>query len=115
MLRLPEELEDRIWSEMQDYEQERKMPYVTSVERIGIRKGRAQGMAHERQLLLRLIRKRFGPEVAGQSQPLLERITDAQPLEDLGEALLDSADGPTWLQILADTAERTAPQPPDHP
>jgi hypothetical protein len=87
------------------------MPYVTSVERIGIRKGRAD----ERQLLLRQIRKRFGPEVAGQSQPLLERITDAQPLEDLGEALLDSADGATWLQILGDTAERAAPEPPDHP
>jgi hypothetical protein len=115
MLRLPEALEERIWSEMQDYEEERKMPYVTSVERIGIRKGRAEGMAHERQLLLRQIRKRFGPEVAGQSQPLLERITDAQPLEDLGESLLDSSDGATWLRILADTAERTAPQPPDHP
>jgi hypothetical protein len=91
------------------------MPYVTSVERIGIRKGMAKGMAQERQLLLRQIRKRFGPEVAGQSQPLLDRIADAQPLEDLGEALLDSADGTTWLQILGDTAERTAPKPPDHP
>jgi hypothetical protein len=95
------------------------MPCVTSVERIGIRKGRAQGvaegMAHERQLLVRLIRKRFGQEIAGESQPLLDRITDAQPLEDLGEALLDSPDGVTWLQILADTAERAAPEPPDHP
>jgi hypothetical protein len=70
-------------------------------------------MAHERQLLLRQIRKRFGPEVAGQSQPLLEGITDAQPLEDLGEALLDSPDGATWLQILSDTADRSAPKPPD--
>ena len=111
MLRLPEALEERIWSEMQDYERERKMPYVTSVERIGIRKGRAD----ERQLLLCQVRKRFGPEVAAQSQPLLERITDAQLLEDLGESLLDSSDGATWLRILADTAERTAPQPPDHP
>jgi hypothetical protein len=38
MLRLPKELEERIWNEMQVYEEERKMPYVTSVERIGIRK-----------------------------------------------------------------------------
>jgi len=91
------------------------MPYVTSVERIGIRKGMAKGMAHEGQLLLRLIRKRFGPEVAGQSQPLLERITDAQPLEDLGEALLDSPDGATWLRILGDIADRAAPEPPDQP
>jgi hypothetical protein len=91
------------------------MPYVTSVERIGIRKGMAKGMAQGRQLLLRQIRKRFGPEVAAQSQLLLERITDAQPLEDLGEALLDSSDGATWLRILGDTADRAAPDPPDHP
>jgi hypothetical protein len=115
MLRLPEALEERIWSEMQDYEKERKMPYVTSVERIGIRTGVAEGVAHERQLLLRLIRKRFGPAVGGQSQPLLGHITDAQPLEDLGEALLDSPDGATWLQVLGHTAERTAREPPDHP
>jgi hypothetical protein len=123
MLRLPEALEERIWSEMQTYEEERKMPYLTSVERIGIRegmakgmaKGMAQGMAHERQLLLRQVRKRFGAEVAGQSQPLLERITDAQLLEDLGEALLDSPEGVIWLRILGDTAESTAPEPPDHP
>jgi len=91
------------------------MPYVTSVERIGIRRGMAQGMGHARQLLLRQIRKRFGPEVAGQSQPLLERITEAQPLEDLGEALLDSPDGTTWLQILSDTADTSAPKPVAHP
>lgn len=43
-------------------------------------------------MLLRQVRKRFGAEVAEQSSPLLERIADSQPLEDLGEQLLESAD-----------------------
>ena len=109
MLRLPEALEERLWSEIRRFEEVQKMPYVTSVERIGIRKGIAQGLEkgleqgleRERQLLLRLIHKRFGPEVARQSEALLAGIADAQRLEDLGEALLDSADGTAWLQALA--------------
>lgn len=69
-------------------------------ERRGLEKGLQQGLVAERQLLLRMIRKRFGTEVAEQSLPLLERIDDPQPLEDLGEALLDSADAEAWLQAL---------------
>jgi len=112
MLRLPEELEEQLWSEIQTYEEVEQMPYVTSVERIGIRKGIQQGieqgiqqgLQQERHLLLRLTRKRFGSEVADQSQPLLARIADAQTLEDLGEALLDSADDAAWLRILGKAA-----------
>ncbi len=84
------------------------MPYVTSVERIGIRKGIQQGiqqgLQRERLLLLRQTRKRFGAAVAEQSGPLLDRIDNAQALEDLAEALLDSADGAAWLQTLTQAA-----------
>jgi hypothetical protein len=45
MLALPKELEDRFWTEMNRFEEERAMPYVTSVERIGIRKGLLEGIA----------------------------------------------------------------------
>jgi len=69
-----------------------------------IKKGLQQGLAAERQLLLRQARKRFGAQVAEQSMPLLERITDPQPLEDLGEQLLDSVDGDAWLQALRNAA-----------
>ena len=47
MLRLPEELEERLWSEIQTYETVEHMPYVTSVERIGIRKGIQQGSSRD--------------------------------------------------------------------
>ena len=85
------------------------MPYVTSVERIGIRKGIQQGIQQgiqrERLLLLRQTRKRFGPEVAEQSTAQLERIEDARQLEDLAEVLLDAADGNAWLHALKQAAE----------
>ncbi len=41
---LPEELEHRFWNELQTWEEEQHMPYVTSVERIGREKGRADGL-----------------------------------------------------------------------
>ena len=69
-----------------------------------IQQGVQQGLAAEHQLLLRQARKRFGAQVAEQSQPLLERITDPQRLEDLGEQLLDSVDGDAWLQTLRNAA-----------
>jgi hypothetical protein len=52
-----------------------------------------------------MARKRFGPAVAEQSTPRLERIEDAQKLEDLAEVLLDAADGDAWLDALKRAAE----------
>lgn len=43
-LDLPKELEDSFWAEMSRFEEERAMPYVTSVERIGMRKGLLEGI-----------------------------------------------------------------------
>jgi hypothetical protein len=44
VLVLPEELEKGFWQDMQQYEEERRMRYVTSVERIGMKKGMEQGI-----------------------------------------------------------------------
>ncbi|MDZ8026308.1 MAG: hypothetical protein RMY36_033070 [Nostoc sp. SerVER01] len=42
-MRLPEELENSFWQEVTQYEEEKKMPYITSVERRGIEQGLQQG------------------------------------------------------------------------
>jgi len=39
IMRLPEEMEANFWQEIRRYEEEENMPYVTSVERIGVKKG----------------------------------------------------------------------------
>ncbi len=44
MLRLPEAREERLWSEIKTLEGVEHMPYVTSVGRIGIRKGLQEGI-----------------------------------------------------------------------
>lgn len=44
MIQLPEALEQLLWDQVQKIEEAKKMPYVTSVERIGIAKGVEQGI-----------------------------------------------------------------------
>lgn len=67
----------------------------------GWQKGRQEGLSSERQLLLRLVRKQFGAAVMERSRALLERIEEPAVLEELGEGILDCADGEAWLAMLA--------------
>jgi len=107
---LPEELTDRFWQTLQTYEEEHQMAYVTSVERLGIQKGRAEGrvegraegMQEERlTLILRLLTRRCG-ELAPATVAQIEHLTMEQ-LGALAEALLDFRDADdlhAWLQAL---------------
>jgi predicted transposase/invertase (TIGR01784 family) len=63
----------------------------------GLQKGLEQG---ERQMLLRLVRRRFSELTAQQSEGLLVKITDLTRLEDLGGALLECRDEAEWLNRL---------------
>jgi hypothetical protein len=49
VLGLPEALEEALWHEIIAYEEAKRMPYVTSVERIGIKKGMEQGLQQGEQ------------------------------------------------------------------
>ncbi|MFM8443950.1 MAG: cytosolic protein [Methylococcus sp.] len=44
LLQLPESLEDQLWMEVQEHEEAMHMRYVTSFERIGLRKGLEKGL-----------------------------------------------------------------------
>ncbi len=44
VLQLSNEEEDQLWEEVKTLQEENKMPYITSVERIGMRKGREEGL-----------------------------------------------------------------------
>jgi hypothetical protein len=95
---LTEELEQECWSELTAFEEERKVTYVTTGERIGFERGKSEGVQEgeqrgrteeARSLVLRLLARRVGTlpaNVEAQVQAL------ALPqLEALGEALLDFA------------------------
>ncbi|MBL8399596.1 DUF4351 domain-containing protein, partial [Accumulibacter sp.] len=68
MMRLPEPLAQELWQNIDLLEEQEQMRYVSSVERIGIEKGREQGLQQGEALALqRLLRKRFGaipPEIS---------------------------------------------------
>ena len=49
LMKLPQDIEEGFWEEIRQYEEERNMPYVTSVERIGIKKGIQQGIQQGRR------------------------------------------------------------------
>ena len=50
--------------------------------------------------LVGLIQKRFGPEVAATSRPIMEQIDDRDLLIELALAIIDSADSTAWLNTL---------------
>lgn len=87
MLRLPEDLELEFREELIAFEEETQMPYVTSVERIGIQKGRREGRREgEAAVLLSQMALKFGPP----SEEVRARIeaTDADTLLDWSARIL---------------------------
>jgi hypothetical protein len=97
VMALPEALEDDYHRAIESVEEAQQMRYVTTAERIGMRKGLEQGLESERALLLRLARRRFGEAIAERASGLLVRIRSPEALEDLGEALLEDTNGEVWL------------------
>jgi len=87
-MRLPEDLENELWHDIEKIEGERKVKYVTSVERLaikrgieqgleqgmekGLQKGRAEGSA---AVLARQLNRRFGPLPT----TVTERLAQATP------------------------------------
>jgi hypothetical protein len=88
MIWLPPALEGLFWNEVEKIEEERRMPYVTSVERMGIEKGRKEGRREARlEDIQRIIKVRFGAE--GQVlMPEIEKVDDIAVLGNIIDALL---------------------------
>lgn len=103
---LPEGLKQTFWTELQTYEEERQMPYITSIEEIGFARGLQVGEQRgeqqgEQRLILRQLNRRIG-ELPESVQKQVESLTIDQ-LETLGEALLDFeqlTDLLAWLEAL---------------
>lgn len=87
VLHLPEELDNRLNAKIVAFEEDQKMPYISSIERLGEKKGEAN-------MLMRLLQRRFGTipdwaseKIAKAEQPSLEewglRFVDAQSLDEI--------------------------------
>jgi Domain of unknown function (DUF4351) len=88
---LPDGLKRAFWEELSIYEEERQMPYMTSVEEIGydrgLKIGKKTGVEEERRaLILLLLTQKFGQL----SEALSERVSGLSPkqLQSLAIALL---------------------------
>jgi predicted transposase YdaD len=81
-------------------EEERRMPYITSVERIGYERGQQEG---RQALIMKQLERRLQfAALPDAMQTRIQALAIAQ-LEDLGEALLDFttlADLEVWLAAL---------------
>ena len=91
MMRLPDALEEGFWQEVRKYEEVKHMPYITSVERIGIKKGIEQGMQQGMQqgLLAGIelgLELKFGSEGL-RILPEVSRVEDVDVLRALQEGL----------------------------
>ena len=91
VMKLPEGLELQFKREMQEFEEESKMRYVTSIERIGRQEGRQEGRM---AVVKRLLAKKFG-EIPGWVDERLGE-SDEQELDLWAERTLDA---PTLEQV----------------
>ena len=104
VLVLPKRLETEFWTELKAFEEERQMPYVTSVERIGfdrgVKVGKEQGVEKGQRSLVSILLE----QKVGQLPDYLENqiaALPAQQLEALAIALLrfEAIDDLTgWLE-----------------
>ena len=61
LMQLPDWLNSKLWHELETTEEKEQVRYVTSIERLGIAKGRVEGRVEgESRLLKRLLERRFG-------------------------------------------------------
>jgi hypothetical protein len=96
---LPEAVEKEFWQELQTFEEERKVTYVTNAERFGFERGVQEGLQHERSLILRQLTRRLGT-ISPDAESQVRTLSQTQ-LESLGEALLDfseAGDLENWLK-----------------
>jgi predicted transposase YdaD len=85
---LPEAAERSFWQELQSFEEERKVTYVTNAERFGFERGIQAGRQEgELALILRQLTRRFD-RLPESLESQIEALSLSQ-LESLGDALLD--------------------------
>jgi Domain of unknown function (DUF4351) len=103
LIMLPKALNDEVWAELKAYEEENKVPYITSVEKIGFERGIAQGVQQgvqqgEQKLTILLLEQRLG-QISPELREQIDGLSLPQ-LEALAIALFDItsiAELETWL------------------
>jgi hypothetical protein len=88
MMYLPETQYQRFWQEVHEYEKEKQVPYITSVERHGMERGKREGLLEGITLGLKL---RFGAEGL-QLLPKVQSVGEVDRLQAILKAIETAAD-----------------------
>src|SRR5438874_2535756 len=104
MMALPEDLAASFDQSLQEFEEERSMPYITSVERHGIEKGLQQGLEQGRlqalqEAVVEVLQARF-PRVPGALRDQVVAIEDAARLKELHRSAVVAGDIEEFRAIL---------------
>ncbi len=114
VMQLPQALEQAFWQEVQQYEEEKRMRYITSVERIGLEKGLRQGLLMGIEMGLEI---RFGQE-GRRLLPEIRKVEDVLILQAISQGL-KSVKTPDELrriyQQMPPVPLADAPQPSQQP
>ncbi|WP_159783508.1 hypothetical protein [Sodalinema gerasimenkoae] len=86
-MNLPEELERSFNTEIANYEEDQKMPYITPLERFAQEQGREQGLEEgalrrSREAVFEILTARFS-SVPGSLTESVNQLNDLQPLKAL--------------------------------
>jgi hypothetical protein len=74
MMDLPEEMEEQVQEEMVRFGDEKNMPYVTSFERLGFKRGKADALLH-------VLTRRFAQGVPADLEVVIRATTDLERLD----------------------------------
>jgi hypothetical protein len=97
LMKLPNPHNDRFWKEVQEDEEKRRMPYVTTVERIGMRR-----------MLERTLQTKFGEEGAA-LMPAITELNDADKFLLLQETIVKAATVDEIRRACAELGKPPAP------
>jgi len=122
LMMLPDDLTEQFTQNLIAYEEEQKMPYVTSAERIGIEKGRLEGrnegldigmdrgqLNEAREMVLEALDTKFSSNVPADIRKLIKDLNNRIMLRKLHKSTIQSKDIEDFRKTLEEiTAEDPA-------
>jgi hypothetical protein len=116
LMMLPDELTKKFTQDLIAYEEEKKMPYITSAERIGIEKGRLEGrnegldlgqLFNAREMLLEALDEKFSNNTPADIKKQIQALNNKLMLKRLHRSAIRSKDIEEFRQSMKDLASET--------
>ncbi len=116
LMMLPDDLTKKFTQDLIAYEEEKKMPYITSAERIGIEKGRLEGrnegldlgqLNEAREMVLEALDEKFSTSTPADIKKQIQALNNRIMLKRLLRSTIRSKDIEEFRQSMKDLASET--------